>query len=47
MELNGNYFATIDLIQEAVTEKLKNVSDTDFSRAMEKLVGLHKKLYKT
>lgn len=39
MELKRNYFVTIDLIQEVVSKKLKDVPETDFSHAMEKLEG--------
>ncbi|VVC42292.1 Hypothetical protein CINCED_3A003731 [Cinara cedri] len=37
MELKGYYFATIEMIQEAVIQKFKNIPEADFSRAMEKL----------
>jgi len=37
MELKGDHFVTIETIQEAVTEKFKNISETNFSRVMEKL----------
>jgi len=35
MELKGHHFATIETIQEAVTQKFKNILNTEFSRAME------------
>lgn len=33
----NNHFANIETIQEAVTEKIKNISESDFSLAMEKI----------
>jgi len=36
-KLKGDHFVTIETIQEAVTEKFKNISESDFSRVMEKL----------
>jgi len=37
MELKRDYFVTVETIQEAVTEKFKNIPETDFLRAMERL----------
>jgi len=37
MELKGDSFVVIGTIQEAATEKFKNIPETDFSRAMEEL----------
>ncbi|VVC39136.1 Transposase, type 1, partial [Cinara cedri] len=37
MELKEHHFVTIETIQEAVTQKFKNIPEADFSRAMEKL----------
>lgn len=37
MELKGHQFGTIETIQEARTQKFKNIPNADFSRAMEKL----------
>lgn len=37
MELKGHRFATIETIQEAVTQKFKNIPEAEFSRAIEKL----------
>lgn len=38
MELKGNNFPDIEIILEAVTEKLKNIRKIDFWRAIEKLL---------
>jgi hypothetical protein len=35
MELKGYYFATIETIQEPMTQKIKNIPKADFSRTME------------
>jgi len=37
MKLKDDHFITIETIQEAVTEKFKNIPETGFSWAMEKL----------
>lgn len=38
-ELKGYRYAAVDFIREAVTEKLNNIPDTDFSQAVEKFGG--------
>jgi len=35
--LKGDHFVTFETIQEALIKKFKNIPETDFSRAMEKL----------
>lgn len=40
MDFKGNHFIYFEIIQEAMTEKLKNIPETDFSRIMEKLEHL-------
>lgn len=37
MELKVHQFATIETIQEFVTQKLEDIPEADFSRAMKKL----------
>lgn len=39
MELKGDRFANVGSIKEAIAEKFKNIPETDFSRAVEKLMG--------
>jgi len=36
MEFNGDRSVTVETIEEVVTEKFKNIDETDFSWAMEK-----------
>jgi len=42
MDLKGNHFAYIKAFQKTVTEILKNIPETDFSHAMEKLADTTK-----
>lgn len=39
MDLKGDRFANVGSIKEAIAENLKNIPETDFSRAVKKQMG--------